>query len=542
MTFKNWVQNLYQKLKNTFYTKGEVNTSLGTKVDKSAIDNATILPVTETTVVDTKTVTTVAGSYPGAYVKTNTLYRIDKEKEYKIVFDGNEYLLTPYLWWWNYEGYGTRTFCYFGNIGLYDSETNKSIDPVLSTLGFLITSNRYNDGYIEVFTTAAGEHTFKIVRIDRTGKKLPQYLLNGTAFNPVRYLNPSDAENIDKNFFHVNIGGGNKAASKRATIVIGFGSEANSDYAIAIGAGCVASGESSKAIGTRLTARGLNCSAEGNSTDADGNCSHAEGFQCKTLANSVGAHCEGFKSIACMYATHVEGYQNVSYCDYSHVEGRQNSGNAQCVHIEGFKNNANGNFSSTGGRENTNHGLCAQVYGRYTYGNRACHHIFGQANVIETTAGQESVAKSHYRFNGDGTTTVFTVPSDCPLGTITQVNIDDVATSAYTRSGQTITFTTAPAANTTINVISTSSSNHSRGQFIEIVGNGTDANNRSNAYTLDWAGNGRFNGGVFVNCNSDSTGGTKLAPIPECPTGEDGTFTLKCVVTNGVPAYSWIKD
>lgn len=48
-------------------------------------------------------------------------------------------------------------------------------------------------------------------------------------------------------------------------------------------------------------------------------------------------------------------------------------------------------------------------------------------------------------------------------------------------------------------------------KFADIVGNGADILNRSNAYALDWDGNLYLKGGVYVNCNADSTGGTKLS-------------------------------
>ena len=48
-------------------------------------------------------------------------------------------------------------------------------------------------------------------------------------------------------------------------------------------------------------------------------------------------------------------------------------------------------------------------------------------------------------------------------------------------------------------------------KFADIVGNGVDILNKSNAYALDWDGNLYLKGGVYVNCNADSTGGTKLS-------------------------------
>lgn len=46
--------------------------------------------------------------------------------------------------------------------------------------------------------------------------------------------------------------------------------------------------------------------------------------------------------------------------------------------------------------------------------------------------------------------------------------------------------------------------------YVEIVGNGVSLSNRSNARALDWNGNEYLNGDIYVNCNSDSTGGHKV--------------------------------
>lgn len=58
-----------------------------------------------------------------------------------------------------------------------------------------------------------------------------------------------------------------------------------------------------------------------------------------------------------------------------------------------------------------------------------------------------------------------------------------------------------------------------RGTYAEIIGNGADANNRSNARALDWSGNERLMGDVYVGCNADSTGGTKLIKATDTMTG-----------------------
>ena len=53
---------------------------------------------------------------------------------------------------------------------------------------------------------------------------------------------------------------------------------------------------------------------------------------------------------------------------------------------------------------------------------------------------------------------------------------------------------------------------YQRGTYIEMVGNGTSSayGNRSNARALDWDGNERLKGDLYVGCNADSSGGTKV--------------------------------
>ena len=79
-----------------------------------------------------------------------------------------------------------------------------------------------------------------------------------------------------------------------------------------------------------------------------------------------------------------------------------------------------------------------------------------------------------------------------------------------------------------------------RGTYAEIVGNGTDdtTSNRSNARTLDWSGNERLKGDIYVGCNADSTGGSKLIPIPEAAAANNGKV-LK--IANGAWAIGEVE-
>lgn len=64
--------------------------------------------------------------------------------------------------------------------------------------------------------------------------------------------------------------------------------------------------------------------------------------------------------------------------------------------------------------------------------------------------------------------------------------------------------------------------------YAAIVGNGTSSASqfRSNAYTLDWDGNGHFAGDVYVGCNPDSSGGSKLMSEADLLTTEAMTTML----------------
>ena len=66
------------------------------------------------------------------------------------------------------------------------------------------------------------------------------------------------------------------------------------------------------------------------------------------------------------------------------------------------------------------------------------------------------------------------------------------------------------------NVLDTNSGTvGNRGNYIEIIGNGTANDARSNARALDWDGNEYLNGTVKVGCNADSSGGREVFTMIE---------------------------
>ena len=72
--------------------------------------------------------------------------------------------------------------------------------------------------------------------------------------------------------------------------------------------------------------------------------------------------------------------------------------------------------------------------------------------------------------------------------------------------------------------------------YINIVGNGTADDARSNAYALDWEGNGHYMGDIYVHSNADSSGGTKVATVADIPNVPvtDVQVNGTSVLSNGV--------
>ena len=249
-------------------------------------------------------------------------------------------------------------------------------------------------------------------------------------------------------------------------------------------------GSNSTAIGADNTASSSYSFAEGNSTKAQAWAAHAEGQD--TTAQGPSSHAEGLGTIAQGNYSHAEGLDTIAQGDYSHAEGRDTTANNKSSHAEGICTIANGAYSHTGGMyniEDTYENWPAYSSGFVEY------HVGDKVKYIRDNKLNGYICKSNHTSNTN------TAPSDA-------------TTNLYWTKDYKM-------------------------NYAEIIGNGTRENNRSNARVLDWDGNEYLMGDIYVGCNIDSTGGTKLARIPAAPT-TDGTYTLQCVVSNGEPTYSWI--
>lgn len=337
-----------------------------------------------------------------------------------------------------------------------------------------------------------------------------------------------------------------------------------------------AKGKADHAEGYRTTANSGSTSsyygahAEGNQTQATSGSAHAEGSY--TEATGFSTHAEGYSSKASGIYTHAEGYYTEANGSYSHVEGYHTKATESYTHAEGFYTEANGMYS--------------HVEGYYTKANGKYQHVFGAANVAETQTSVDigslsdipefDINNEFYpngsivTYNGSiwvahnnaptrrgsppNDTYGWTLYTDTTTGTepewteqtyaagsIVKVTTNGVA-KYYITSGGIDSIYIYPASSGINGVFWHTQSGgpvYLPTNNVEIVGMGGQFSDGRNIRALDYNGNERLRGDIYVNCNPDSTGGTKIIPIPSAPVS-DGTYYLQCVVASGVPTMSWV--
>ena len=196
---------------------------------------------------------------------------------------------------------------------------------------------------------------------------------------------------------------------------------------------------------------GRNSLAYGSHVQARGEASQAFGNQTATTANY--SHAEGNQTKASGNASHAEGTGSVSAANSSHAEGTGTVAATTDGHVSGRSNLPGG-------------GAAVSCASGVTYPAGALVKNGGHMYLCirEHLSGQYTGSFNVKEYGEDGTT-LYTVWED--LG----------------------------AAGTT--------------EYAEIVGNGS-YNSRSNARALDWAGNERLRGDLYVGCETDSSGGSKV--------------------------------
>lgn len=214
----------------------------------------------------------------------------------------------------------------------------------------------------------------------------------------------------------------------------------------------IASNTATHAEGFKTTASGLYAHAEGQRTVASGSSAHAEGDN--TTASDTYAHAEGYGTQAALGA-HAEGYSTQA-ASYAHSEGMMTNASGGGSHAEGQQTTASGNRSHAEGQGTTANNTASHAEGYSTTAS-------GNSSHSEGMATQASGTYSH----AEGNNTKATHKAQHVFG---EYNTLDDSTNAAT----------------------------ARGNYVEIVGNGTSASASSNARTLDWSGNEALAGSLTL--------------------------------------------
>lgn len=217
--------------------------------------------------------------------------------------------------------------------------------------------------------------------------------------------------------------------------------------------------------GIYTSALGGGSHAEGNSTCACGYLSHAEGNE--TISSGAGAHAEGgYSSVAVSdkgtFAkgnnAHAEGYLTNAFGNNAHAEGHGTSANTDS-HAEGRWTVADGLATHAEGDSTTASGDAAHAEGISTVASGIYSHAEGNSTTASHYAHSEGLSTSAGGHNShtEGYSTISTHKSQHVFGEYNTMD-DSAATASF------------------------------RGNYVEIVGNGTGGSARSNARTLSWDG------------------------------------------------------
>lgn len=214
---------------------------------------------------------------------------------------------------------------------------------------------------------------------------------------------------------------------------------------------------------------GSHTHAEGWSTFAAGDQAHAEGYY--TQAISRYSHTEGMATIA-GYASHAEGLRSKSLGLHSHAEGFNTESLGPQGHTEGYETKVHINVHS-GHAE----GFRTSVSGNYG-------HAEGQLTKVSASSGHAEGKNTDVSGN---------------YGHAEGVNTKVLANQGHAEGRGTIASKPQQHVQGKYNIKDESTGNYNG--YAHIVGNGTAEDKRSDAYRLDWNGNGWFAGKVTVSAD-----------------------------------------
>ena len=242
------------------------------------------------------------------------------------------------------------------------------------------------------------------------------------------------------------------------SIVEGSGSTAEGENAHAEGQDTVASGKNAHAEGKETRASGAHSHAEGNGTTASGVQAHAEGAYSSASANQ--AHAEGNSTAANGMQSHAEGYGTTAGGQASHAEGEYSTASGKAAHAEGSYTQATFAYSHAEGQSTIASEVAAHAEGRTTKATAVAAHAEGVSTQALGYCSHAEGQGTKATFNAAHAEGMYTIAKGMAQHVQGKYNLED-----------------ADASN--INYY---------GKYAHIIGNGSDENARSNAFTVSWTG------------------------------------------------------
>ena len=190
--------------------------------------------------------------------------------------------------------------------------------------------------------------------------------------------------------------GTDTTASGEDSFAQGSGSRATAFSAVAVGEGAYANREAAFAEGLNTTAQGIAAHAEGSGTRATQNYAHAEGQN--TTASAVAAHAEGQSTSAAGAGSHAEGNGSEASNVYSHAEGLSTHSDGTASHAEGITTTASGAATHSEGTNTTAGGDSAHAQGSNTqaignFSDAGGYYTIAQ-NSYQTVIGKYNTASN----------------------------------------------------------------------------------------------------------------------------------------------------
>lgn len=271
---------------------------------------------------------------------------------------------------------------------------------------------------------------------------------------------------------------------------------ASGPYSHAEGGSTRSTGNCSHAEGAGATASGAYSHAEGGGTQASNEAAHAEGSG--TTASGQVSHAEGGGTTASGQASHAEGSSTNAAGDHSHAEGANTKATGDYSHAEGANTKAIGNYSHAEGGNTEATGIYSHTEGTGTKAIGTGAHVEGQGGTASGSSshaeGNSTTASGDGSHSEGGGTTASGSHSHAEGGGTVASGVYSHAEGAYTTANH-----LAQHVFGTHNIPDSSTEpSGAIGNYVEIVGNGSDTNHRSNARTLDWNGNEEVAGDIIA--------------------------------------------